>query len=152
MVLLDRSDWILAYLYSPGRTGKVNEPVEGSVPLMKGLFLLQNELHEKVPYTFKPDMYGPLSLEVYDDINTLTAGKGEVVQESRVGQRWKTFRLNERGLAEAEEVYRHLPEPTRKSILEVKTRISSFSMTELLDYVYERYPDFARNSILRIPR
>ena len=148
---MSRSDWILTYLYSPGYTGKVNEPVEGSIPLMKGLFLLEEDRGVSMPYVFKPDMFGPLCLEVYDDLNYLTNNRGEVIQEVRPNQRWKTFRLTERGIAEAKEVYIHLPEETRQALREVKTSVGSKKLTELIRHVYDKYPAFARNSILNIP-
>lgn len=149
---LDREGWILAYLYSPGRTGKYNEPVEGSIPLMKGLFLLEKDRSISIPYTFKPDMFGPLCLEVYDDLNHLTTGTGEIAQEVRSNQRWKTFRLTERGLAEAQEMYKRLPLETRKAIQEIKKMTGEMKMTELIKFVYQKYPDFAKNSILNVPK
>ena len=119
---------------------------------MKGIFLLEQEKKMNLPYKFKADMFGPLSLEVYDDLNHLSTGRGEVIQEVRPNQRWKTFRLTERGINEAKEVYAHLPEETRKAFEEVKTRVNGMKLTEILNYVYSNYPEFTKRSILNIPK
>ncbi len=74
----NRRDLLLLLLYSPGRGGEPNEPVEGRTRLVKMLFLFREEaLHDfrrgteitaENFYEFFPWDFGPFSREVYDDL------------------------------------------------------------------------------------
>lgn len=65
-------------LYSPGKTGKINEPIAGRTRLVKMLFLFKHEVlsafatgtevNEQNFYQFFPWDFGPFSRDVYDDI------------------------------------------------------------------------------------
>ncbi|MCC6003788.1 MAG: hypothetical protein LM590_05545 [Thermofilum sp.] len=49
-----------------------NVKLLSSIQLMKGLFLIKQELELKDFYDFEPYLYGPCSFEVYGDLEILT--------------------------------------------------------------------------------
>ena len=76
--LNNRKDILLLLLYSPGKTGKFNEPVVGKTRLIKMLFLFKKEALQHFCqgteisvenfYEFFPWNFGPFSSQVYDDL------------------------------------------------------------------------------------
>ena len=74
----NRKDLLLLLLYSPGRSGELNEPIAGRTRLMKMLFLFKEEalVHFRAGtqitaenfYDFFPWNFGPFSRDVYDDL------------------------------------------------------------------------------------
>ena len=74
----NRKDIMLLLLYSPGKTGEVNEPITGRTRLVKMLFLFRKEvlthfrrgtgITEENFYDFFAWNFGPFSLDVYDDL------------------------------------------------------------------------------------
>ncbi len=159
-------------LYSPGIRDNVNEPIEGGVRLMKMLFLLSQEMRGKLPnfYKFEPYLYGPYSLDLYRDIGKLT--KARLVSWRSQGrwssykltQRivttipgdgratvWRSYKLTWKGFKIAERTYRQLPPPVKKKLRETKRIVNGRSFLSLLKYVYGKYPEFAKNSIITVP-
>jgi hypothetical protein len=74
----NRKDILLLLLYSPGKTGKLNEPIVGKTRLIKMLFLFKKEaldhfcrgteISDENFYEFFPWNFGPFSSQVYDDL------------------------------------------------------------------------------------
>ncbi len=74
----NRKDVLLLMLYSPGKTDKPNEPIDGRTRLTKMLFLFKEEalphfragtkINDENFYTFFPWNFGPFSRDVYDDL------------------------------------------------------------------------------------
>jgi uncharacterized protein YwgA len=72
-------DIIMLLLYTPGRTGKVCESIEGQTRLMKMVFLFKKELAGKLDKiidvsalpSFEAYDFGPFSAEVYNDLEFL---------------------------------------------------------------------------------
>ena len=74
----NRKDVLLLLLYSPGKTDKPNEPIDGRTRLTKMLFLFKEEALKhfragtKITkdnfYEFFPWNFGPFSRDVYDDL------------------------------------------------------------------------------------
>lgn len=74
----NRKDMLLLLLYSPGRSDKPNEPIDGRTRLTKMLFLFKEEalchfrtgtkVNEENFYRFFPWNFGPFSRDVYDDL------------------------------------------------------------------------------------
>jgi len=74
----NRRDVLLLLLYSPGKTGRINEPIVGRTRLVKMLFLFKaevlplfrrgTEITDENFYQFFPWNFGPFSAQVYDDI------------------------------------------------------------------------------------
>jgi DNA-binding PadR family transcriptional regulator len=117
---------------------------------MKALFLVKEEL--KLPgvefYSFVPYLYGPCSFEVYSDLYALQREGLVVVEQSVWG--WKLYRLTKRGRAEAEKVINRLSPEVLSKLQEIAKLVSSKSFVELLQYIYDRYPEYARNSVINV--
>lgn len=78
--LENTKDLILLLLHAPGKSGSVNEPINGQTRLMKMLFLFEKELkprfnRDAFADTAFPDFeaydYGPYSPKVYADLEWL---------------------------------------------------------------------------------
>lgn len=100
MKIDNRKDILLLLLYSPGRSGYVNEPVIGRTRLLKMLFIFKQEalihfrkgteISDATFYQYFPWNFGPFSTEVYDDLAffqlrgfiTVTPSKEERITES----------------------------------------------------------------------
>jgi hypothetical protein len=61
-------DVLLYFIYATIENVKLLSPIQ----LMKGLFLIKQELELKDFYEFEPYLYGPCSFEVYRDLEILT--------------------------------------------------------------------------------
>lgn len=146
-----RSNWLVLLLYSPGTRNRVNEPIIGSIRIMKGLFLMKQEVKIRNfdYYKFEPYLYGPMSVQVYRDLKTLTM-KGVIQKLIIANKRWDIFKLTYRGCKRAERLWESLPGSTQKSIIEIKREINSRSFLSLLEYVYNKYPKFAKQSIIKV--
>lgn len=80
--LNNRKDILLLLLYSPGKTGKPNEPIVGRTRLIKMLFLFKKEalahfsrgteISDENFYEFFAWNFGPFSSQVYDDLMFFT--------------------------------------------------------------------------------
>jgi uncharacterized protein YwgA len=143
---MQRSDWLLLLLHAPDSEGNRGEPLD-TIRIMKGLFIIGQRSSETLEqfYQFEPYLYGPCSFPVYDDIAELQA-KGLVEQNL---PHYRSYRLTRRGLSEAEKA-RPLLSPTLVGLIaEVKEFVLSHSFTELLQYVYEKWPRYTTRSVFR---
>jgi len=144
---MERSDWLLLLLGSATKEG-ATPPLE-PVRVMKGMFLLvmDGNLDDPPSYRFEPYHYGPVSLEIYDDL-------AELVEEDLVeaipvpGYSWRKYRLSPRGMARYKELRADLAPHVAQEISRVKELIAGLSFTKLLQYVYSRYPDYAVKSVI----
>lgn len=133
------------------------EPIEGRTRLQKLVFLMQKRLEEggedpfqSDDYEFIPYDYGPFSKELYDDLDQTIArdmvdGREEEIGDDKVkydyeiqdsGEQWVENQLSkddaQRILALAEEI---------------KDKYGDVYLSDLIDDVYSRYPEYAENSI-----
>lgn len=144
---MERSDWLLLLLGSPTKEG-ATPPLE-PVRVMKGMFLLvmDGNLDDPPPYNFEPYHYGPVSLEIYDEL-------AELVEEDLVeaipvpGYSWRKYRLSPRGSARYEELRVDLVPDVAQEIGRVKELVAGLSFRALLRHVYSRYPEYAVNSVI----
>lgn len=145
-MITEKKGWILALLYSNNK-----KPVESTVRLMKELFLIKQEIkkHDKISdrefYNFQPYLYGPCSFEVYKDLHKLRR-EGLIEVKKNPGSRWNTYRITKKG----EENMQYVTENVPKIISSVKSKFNDMSFIELLKYVYNEYPKFARNSVMNL--
>jgi uncharacterized protein YwgA len=118
--------------------------------LQKLLFLLNTEVFHSRLFSFTEYKYGPFSI----DVNTaLTRLLNECVIEEHA-QRMKgtaigyRYNLTDKGKRLAEEIIeKHLSVKEKKVLREYTQRFRCYTPTELLLYVYHRYPEFTRYSI-----
>jgi uncharacterized protein len=74
----NKKDILLLFLYSPGVSDMLNEPIKGRTRLIKLLFIFykeglkhfksNSEINENNFYNFFPWNFGPFSQQVYDDL------------------------------------------------------------------------------------
>jgi hypothetical protein len=172
-------DMLLMLLYSPGYSGKTNESIRGITKLEKLLFLLKNEDNfgkslEK--YDFRPDNFGPCSIEVYDDLSALEGMslikrdvipikafvevgdlfeiEKEVVDSNDAppvvdGKTVDIFSLSEKGEKVGQVLINRLSPEERKKIESLKSVYNKMPLNRLLAYVYATYPEQTVNSIIK---
>ena len=142
---LRRHEWLLLFLRSPGGPYRTDQ-----IRVMKGMFLLSQEGPGELQnlYRFVPYHYGPFDTTVYQDLDQLeNAGliRSDLVAESRQ----RSYDLTERG---RQFIDRRLSEFNRtgiEAVRNIKHRVTSLSFLDLLNYVYERYPDYAVKSVAK---
>lgn len=131
------------------------EPVEGRTRLQKMIFLTQKQLEDpdcfNEGYDYFPYDYGPFSKELYEDIDNLVEeGVIEEREETEEdGKKKYYYELTSEGKDTLEE---KLQEEGSDSILdkidEIKSQYNKMDLSELLDKIYAKYPDFAEESVL----
>ncbi len=118
------------------------------------MFLLAQEGHlpERERYTFRAYDYGPLSSEIYGDVDDLVA-RGLAEELASAGYSWSRYRVTDDGLSLATSLLRSLPKTKRPAVVhlaEIKRDVlQERDFAGLLHYVYSKYPDYAKNSVFR---
>ncbi len=177
MVLsMEKSDLLLALLYSPGRSGKSAEPIAGITRMTKLIYLLREEGHLDDTFKFVPYKMGPFSSEIYSEIDFLqnfpTPSKSLLLVEKDSPaeqinpEQFKflndmagedegglesddvnaIYKLSSIGIKVAEQIWKTLPTDARELISKVKTTYGSLPLRKLLRYVYDNHPDMTINS------
>ncbi|MHA1506053.1 MAG: hypothetical protein ACTSR0_02540 [Candidatus Asgardarchaeia archaeon] len=138
-------DILLALMYLP--TDKKSEMMS-PIQIMKSLFLFKMELglSDSEFYRFEPYLYGPCSFDVYSDL-ALLQSQGLIDTEPSFWG-WKYYRLTDKGLNVAKEVVKDMDKSMLDKLQKIKTIVMSKSFMELLRYVYTKYPEYAKNSII----
>jgi uncharacterized protein len=146
---MDRKDWLMLLIAFEGAPRGL-DPVR----LQKGMFLFGMEAEgvgEEQLYAFRPYNYGPMSREVYADVDELV--RDGLVEETPVeGQSWSRYRATPRGVDHGGtlvEQGRREHADAVQLLFDVKQSVASRSFAALLEDVYERYPDYASRSIFR---
>lgn len=121
------------------------------IRLQKGMFLFAmddasgaDEIYDFVPYD-----YGPMSTQIYRDLNDLTE-RGLIAATPVEGQTWSRFSATQDGLVAARDLLEQEPSQTTARLLfEIKNDVASHSYQQVLEDVYDRYPEFASKSVFR---
>lgn len=144
---MQRSDWLLLLLGAPTRD-EATPPLD-PVRIMKGLFLLIEEgnLDDGPGYDFQPYHYGPVSLQIYDDLDQLV-NEGLVDALPVSGYSWAKYRLSEAGCTRFALLDADLSTRVRQEIIRVKEVVSRLPFRQLLRFVYSKYPEYATNSVI----
>ncbi len=100
-------------------------------------------------YQFVPYNYGPMSAQIYRDLDLLS--KQGLVEAAPVeDQSWARYSATEQGLVAARDLLSHEPsQAVARRLYEIKVDVSSHSFKEVLEDVYDRYPEFASKSVFR---
>lgn len=136
----------MLFLGSPGGTFHADQ-----IRVMKGMFLLSKEGPSAARnlYAFRPYDYGPFDAQVYQDLDQLAQELLVECEPIDPGSNRKLYRLTARG----EQRYRALAASVDTSELndvrEAKRVTTSKSFLGLLEYVYDRYPEYSVRSVLR---
>lgn len=121
------------------------------IRLQKGMFLFAmdegsdpGEIYNFVPYN-----YGPMSVQIYRDLESLTE-QGLIEAKEVQGQSWSRYVATENGLLAARELLRQEPsEATARLLYAIKADVSSHTYREVLEDVYDRFPEYASKSVFR---
>jgi len=127
--------------------------VMGRTRLAKLLFLVQKEIletgklgPEREGYEFRADRYGPFSDEIFDEIEFLSdeglisrsgENENEAFQITDIGSKFVRERILTRSSPAAIEEVKRL-----------RTRYGSLPLSQLLQFVYTKYPEYAVKSVL----
>jgi len=138
---MKKSDLILLLLHGDNRY-----PIVGITRFEKLVFLTQKEVLDKskittVKFDFGPDRFGPLSMEIYDELDFL---KSVGMIEERIG---KKYEITDKGTRFLEKkTFERVSEDMRKRISVIKETHGKEELNDLLKYVYTNYPDFTVKS------
>jgi len=173
MAKVSRTDLIFLMLYAPDRPGaKPAQELKGITRLEKLLFLWQQEgpirKISEDEYEFEPHNFGPFSKDIYDDVALLTnagfieeriqlwgASTDYVEARDVIGAdegsepHEKIYRLTDKGKAVAEQLHKDIPPQASKELVAIKQRYVRLSLTQLIRYVYRKYPDLTHKSKLK---
>jgi hypothetical protein len=124
-------------------------PIDGNTRFEKLLFLAQEEISKKkggsreTAFDFEPDRFGPLSVELYDQLHYL-AMSGMISSQEQ-----KNYSLTTRGKQFVERVVLPRNAEMAGAIERLKEKFGTMDLTALLKYVYTNYPEFAVKSEIR---
>jgi uncharacterized protein len=129
-----------------------DHPPEGvdRVRIQKGMFLFAQEaaVADGEKYQFVPYSYGPMSTQIYRDLELLV--DRELIEERPVeGQSWVRYEATEKGLHRSRELLAGESSEAAQQLCRIKREVVSKTFSALLEDVYERYPEYAVNSIFR---
>ena len=121
--------------------------------VQKGMFLLamRSALNDVERYEFEPYTYGPMSRALYGDVRALTRD-GLLDAIPIEGAAWRLLALTPAGGKRAAALRRGAERDRPDAIAElasIRSEISGLSFAELLQHVYDRYPDYAVRSVFR---
>lgn len=140
-----KKDILLVFIGLP-----INEAqnIVSPIQIMKGMFLINQELNISNFYKFEPYLYGPCSFEIYSDLISLLEDK--LIDTVSTPFLWKYYRITDRGSEKVSLIIKNLNEKLLRKLSEIKKFVISKTFVELLRYVYEKYPEYAKNSIIDI--
>lgn len=138
---MERSDWLLLFVCL-GSEGK--GPLD-PIRIMKGLFL-SSEDGVDLGYKFEPYHYGPCSFDVYKDLDSLVA-QGLIEEVPIRGQTWNLYTPTSSGMNRSKKL--QVSSSDIEKLTQQKTQVTSLSFLDLLKFVYDKYPRFAKNSVFR---
>jgi uncharacterized protein len=169
-------DVLIALLYAPGTSGKINEPIKGITRLQKLLFLLWKEgrFHETLKdlYNFKAYDFGPCMDDLYDDLEFVQEMGLVRVEEVPSGNEYeggdedaflrdfgfklikretrRDFQLTDAGCQAGKDLFDALSADDQDRLRTIKRKYNDMPFWSLLRYVYKKYPTFAKKSVLSI--
>ncbi len=177
---LNRGQLLLMLLAAKGYRGEDAEAIQGTTRLQKLLFLVEREASlkakEGTDFKFEAWKYGPVSKELYDDLEKLeNLGllesepvsapsspeideyglsfddlMGDEESQARENSEEKTYRLSEKGI---EWVRKNLTDKSRAQafdkIRRIKEKYGALSLQDLLHYVYTKFPDMTTASEIK---
>jgi uncharacterized protein YwgA len=140
-----RKDILLVFIALP-----INEKrdIISPIQLMKGMFLIKNELKMPDFYEFKPYLYGPCSFEIYSDLSNLLESSLISIVDTPFS--WKCFRITAKGLEKADLIIKNLDNELIGKLNEIKKFVIKKTFLELLEYIYKKYPEYAKNTIINL--
>lgn len=121
------------------------------IRLQKGMFLfaMEDESNPEEVYEFVPYHYGPMSAQIYRDLEHLVES-GLIEATPVKGQSWARYTASEDGLIAARDLLGQEPsQAAARRLYEIKVDVASHTYQQVLEDVYDRFPDFASKSVFR---
>ncbi len=147
---MERSDWLLLFIAQPVSEDDKEPQAVDPVRIMKGMFYFAVEssapMEEK--YQFEPYHLGPVSFEIYDDLNHLLSEQLIAAQDVP-GETWKRYFPTSQGAARAAELKGQAHPELLEQLKAQKVKVSSLSFIDLLRRVYQEHPEFTGESLFR---
>lgn len=165
------SDLVLLLLAAPGRSKSATGRIDGVTRLEKLLYLASREsdLPGRVedPLEFVPYNFGPFSKAVYEAVELLEEMDPPLVREVRVADGETIDNETEAGLGTGRTEYverrflltdegrlvAELLAGVHRDVMDLLTRIKGryggLTLNQLVNYVYNRYPEDTVNSLIR---
>ena len=140
---MKKRDRLLVYL---GLLPDDFEILNGSIRVQMGMFLfrVRNEnLLKGDFYEFKPYIYGPSSLEIYEDLALME--KEKLVVQRDCPQQHRYTILEPLGTAKFKELISgayDMDAVLIENLLAIKKWLKNLSFLEMLNYIYSNYPDY----------
>ena len=145
---MNKSDLILLLLHENNK-----KSIQTITQFQKLVFLVQKQVldkskHTGITFDFGPDRFGPLSVEVYDELKFLKSV--EMIREGID----REYVITDKGVRFVEEkTLPKVPEDMRKGISYIKEKYGEMKIIELLSFIYLNYDHFVINSdILATPQ
>ena len=137
---------------------KDGEPIEGRTRLQKMVFLLQKELEHReqfvgiVPtYEFIPYDYGPFSRDLYDDLDAMIDQQfvDDAEESLQSGKVKYIYEIEDNGqeLVESEAKSLEDVHEVLNVAHEIKREYNDMLLSDLIEFVYSEYPDYAERSV-----
>ena len=134
------------------------EPIEGRTRLQKMVFLMQKELEQRgqsgaveTEYDFIPYDYGPFSKELYDDLDAMIDQEfvDDTEEPLRSGKVKYIYEIEGDGedLVDSEAETWEDADAIMQLAQEIKEDYNDMLLSELIEYVYSEYPDYAERSV-----
>lgn len=117
--------------------------------LQKGDLIDKSSLDENQEYEYEPHNYGPYSKELHDWLDRLSR-KGIINKDSTstsAGNQKEIFKLNEAKIDQEFDLS-GLDDDFEDRVTATVDEFNHMSILELLDIVYDEYPEYAVNSNL----
>ncbi len=143
---MNKSDWTLLAI------ALAENAALTPVQLQKALFLIGKTLpavDQSGFYTFKPYNYGPFCQSIYADAEKLSV-EGLVEIVAVPDQSWSNYRITEIGVAKAKALLDNLDDAQSQYLTGLVQWITELSFEQLLSFIYEKYPEYAVNSMFRV--
>lgn len=133
---------LLALMNSEGNVSEA-QPIDGSIRLMKEVFLAQREANVEI-FNFVPYKLGPCSFAVYDEVEELEEmGLVSVEEDQREDD---VYKLTPEGKQKAESAEEELERDLVTALRNNKKMLEKMNFGNIISYVYDKYPDMAKNS------
>lgn len=127
------------------------EAIVGTTRFQKLVFLLQERIEDlNKKYEFEAYDYGPYSTTLHNAIDELVDDGlvTEITEETASGNEKRIYRITEKGVQYLSDEFSadDVDKRMKQKIHKIKSRYNHIPLLELLDRIYEQYPDYASNS------
>ncbi len=120
------------------------------IPFEKAAFLLQKSGVDvpEFDYKFTAYSYGPFDPQVTADLDNLVA-QGCLTVRSMPYSKAKEYRLTDWGRKRVADLKTEVSAEHREVVIQVATRVTGKPYTDMLEELYDEFPDMAKRSVFR---